>query len=211
MISEEKGFSDTRCHGTMAGFTIMGFPVPAADHAISSPASAAVGRPVRVLFVCTGNICRSPSAEGFFRALVEREGLSGVIETDSAGTGNWHVGDPPDRRSQAAARRRGVELAELKARKVELADFRRFDLIIAMDQGHLAALRRMVPAEQSPEVVTLFLSYLSDPPMLDVPDPYYGGETGFEYVLDLIENGCAALLNHIRQRYPQVAAASRSG
>lgn len=182
-----------------------GFPVPAADHATS----VLTDRPVRVLFVCTGNICRSPSAEGFFRALVEREGLAGVIETDSAGTGNWHVGDPPDRRSQAAARRRGVELSGLKARKVELADFRRFDLIIAMDQGHLTALRRMVPAEQSPEVVTLFLSYLDSPPMLDVPDPYYGGETGFEYVLDLIENGCAALLKHICQRYPQVAAVRR--
>ncbi len=189
--------------------TTPGFTVPATDSFPSSGATAAgADQPVRVLFVCTGNICRSPSAEGFFRALVEREGLSGVIETDSAGTGAWHVGEPPDRRSQAAARRRGVELAELRARKVELADFRRFDLIIAMDQGHLTALQRMVPAEQPPGVVTLFLSYLDNPPMLDVPDPYYGGETGFEYVLDLIENGCAGLLNYLRQRYPQVAAAS---
>lgn len=157
--------------------------------------------PVRVLFVCTGNICRSPSAEGFFRALVEREGLSHRIETDSAGTGGWHVGEPPDRRSQNAARRRGVDLSPLRARRVELADFRRFDLIISMDQSHHQALSRMLPGEIPPSRLSLFLSYIDGAPLLDVPDPYYGGETGFEYVLDLIEQGCAGLLAHIRRTY----------
>lgn len=154
---------------------------------------------VKVLFVCTGNICRSPSAEGVFRAQVEQAGLGSQIEADSAGTGGWHVGEAPDARSQKAAQRRGIDLSGLRGRRVELADFSLFDYILAMDRGHAEALTRMAPsgAEQR---IHLFLSFAPTDitrGTLDVPDPYYGGENGFEHVLDLIEAGCRGLLERI--------------
>jgi len=147
---------------------------------------------VKVLFVCTGNICRSPSAEGVFRALVERHGLSGEIEADSAGTHSYHIGDPPDRRSIAAAARRGIDLRPLRARKVVMADFERFDWLLAMDRDHLGWLIEHAPATRR-DRVRLFLEDQ------EVPDPYYEGAEAFERVLDLVEAGSIALLEALRR------------
>jgi protein-tyrosine phosphatase len=144
----------------------------------------------RLLFVCSGNICRSPTAEAVMRNLVAEQGLDGEIEVDSAGIGDWHAGESADLRAAAAALRRGVRL-EGVARQVTPADFEDFDLILAMDSGHLAELRRMAPPGTSGRV-RMFTGQ-------DVPDPYYGGERGFDDVLDLVEAGCADLLDEFRQ------------
>jgi len=146
----------------------------------------------RVLFVCTGNICRSPTAEGVFRALVRKAGLEDRIETDSAGTHAYHVGDPPDERAVRAARRRGWDISALRARKVEAEDFETFDLILALDRGHLRLLERMRPKGSRAEV-RLFLS-----DGRDVPDPYYGGPADFDHALDLIEEGAREVLGESR-------------
>jgi protein-tyrosine phosphatase len=146
---------------------------------------------VRVLFVCMGNICRSPTAEGVMRRLVRDEGLEDQIELDSAGTGGWHAGEPPDPRATEAARRRGIELAGA-ARQVEPEDFERSDLILAMDRENLAALRGLAPDDEARDKVRLLLGDR------DVPDPYYGGERGFEDVLDLVEGACRELLDELR-------------
>jgi protein-tyrosine phosphatase len=156
----------------------------------------------RVLFVCTGNICRSPTAEGVFRSLVEARGLEGRISTDSAGTGAWHVGEPPDARSQETARRRGVEIGGLRARTVRPDDFALFDLVVAMDRGHYRALAHACPAEHA-ERVRLFMDFAANAAMRDVPDPYYGEGDGFERVFDMIESGALGILveieaNHLR-------------
>ncbi|MGE5505737.1 MAG: low molecular weight protein-tyrosine-phosphatase [Actinomycetota bacterium] len=153
---------------------------------------------VKVLFVCTGNICRSPTAEGVFRALVEREGLGGVIGVDSAATHGYHVGEPPDPRTCEAAGRRGVDLTCQRARQVSKADFDAFDLVLAMDRGHHGILSRLCPPGREGRL-HLFLSFAPESGALDVPDPYYGGPQGFETVLDLIEAGSAGLLAHIRR------------
>src|SRR3954463_5463664 len=134
-----------------------------------------------------GNICRSPTAEGVMRRLLRDEGLDGRIEIDSAGTGGWHAGEPPDARATAAAHRRGIELAGA-ARQVDPEDFERFDLIVAMDRENLAALRRLAPDDEARAKLRLLLGDR------DVPDPYYGGASGFEDVLDLVEAGCRDLL-----------------
>jgi protein-tyrosine phosphatase len=152
---------------------------------------------VKLLFVCTGNICRSPTAEGVFRRLVAQAGLDGRIAVDSAGTHGYHIGEPPDPRSQKAAKARGVDLSGLRARKVTLADFYDFDHILAMDNGHLAHLRRMAPADAK-AAVTLFLDDAPDADVRETPDPYYGDARGFERVLDLCEQGAAGLLARIR-------------
>jgi protein-tyrosine phosphatase len=157
---------------------------------------------IRVLFVCSGNICRSPTAEGVFRALVEKHGFGGHIEIDSAGTGDWHVGEPPDERSQEAALRRGVDLSRLRARQVTREDFARFDVLLAMDSGHHRHLLRMAPPEAR-DRVRLFLDYAPDAEDRDVPDPYFGGPTGFDRVLDLIEAGCAGLLAELCAGLPR--------
>jgi protein-tyrosine phosphatase len=153
---------------------------------------------VKVLFVCTGNICRSPTAEGVFRALVEREGLADRIDVDSAGTHSYHVGEPPDGRSSAAALKRGVDLSTQRARKVRGSDFDEFDLVLAMDRGHHDILRRMVPKGRE-DRVRLFLDFAPQLGAKDVPDPYYGAGDGFERVLDMIEAGSAGVLDHIRR------------
>lgn len=152
---------------------------------------------VKVLFVCTGNICRSPTAEGVFRHLVVQAGLDGRIGVDSAGTHGYHIGEPPDPRSQKAAKARGVDLSGLRARKVALEDFYEFDHILAMDDGHLAHLRRMAPADAR-AAVTLFLDDAPDADVRETPDPYYGDARGFERVLDLCEQGAAGLLARVR-------------
>lgn len=152
---------------------------------------------MRVLFVCLGNICRSPTAEGVFRALVERAGLSDQIEIDSAGTAAWHIGKSPDARAQAAAAMRGYDLSPLRGRQVSVADFARFDFVLAMDRSNLADLLAQCPAEQRHKV-RLFLSFSSQWQNHEVPDPYYGGAEGFDHVLDMIEDASLGLLNAIR-------------
>jgi protein-tyrosine phosphatase len=154
---------------------------------------------VRILFVCLGNICRSPTAEGVFRSLAKREAPELELSIDSAGTGDYHVGSPPDARAQEAARRRGYDLSALRARTVEAADFERFEYILAMDRQNLAALNRRAPGHVR-ERVRLFLEFAPEAEELDVPDPYYGGPNGFEQVLDLIESASRGLLRHLRER-----------
>ena len=146
---------------------------------------------MRLLFVCMGNICRSPTAEGVMRRLIADEGLD--IEVDSAGTGGWHAGEPPDERATIAARRRGVTL-EGVARQVKPADFRRFDLLVAMDRGNLRELLDLAPDEEAREKVRLLVADA------DVPDPYYGGDRGFEKVLDMVESACRELLDELREK-----------
>jgi protein-tyrosine phosphatase len=151
---------------------------------------------MRILFVCMGNICRSPTAEGVMRRLLEDEGLD--VEIDSAGTGGWHAGEPPDRRATIAAQRRGITLAGA-ARKVTRADFRDFDLLIALDRGNLRELLTIAPDEDAAEKVRLLREF--DPAAsgdLDVPDPYYGGDRGFETVLDMVEAACRGLIDELR-------------
>jgi protein-tyrosine phosphatase len=152
-----------------------------------------------VLFVCMGNICRSPTAEGVFRKIVNDAGLGHRIQVKSAGTHAYHSNDPPDRRSQAAAERRGFSLADIRARRVESADFERFDYIFAMDRDNLAMLRTAAGEQQNAEI-HLFLEYATGGRESEVPDPYYGGSAGFERVLDLIEDASAELLELLRQR-----------
>ncbi len=145
-----------------------------------------------VLFVCMGNICRSPTAEAVFRHFVSEAGLADRIETDSAGTHAYHVGEPPDRRACAAAERRGVSLAGIRARRVSDQDFERFDYILAMDEYNQSQLLDQAPDEHRSKVL-LFLSF-SPEDENEVPDPYYGGAAGFERVLDLVESASRGLL-----------------
>jgi protein-tyrosine phosphatase len=150
---------------------------------------------MRILFVCMGNICRSPTAEGVMRRLVADAGLD--VEIDSAGTGAWHAGEPPDTRATLAARRRGITL-EGSAREVTREDFRDFDLLIALDRANLRELLAIAPDEDAAEKVRLLREF--DPGAggeLDVPDPYYGGDRGFETVLDMVEAACRGLIDEI--------------
>ncbi|HEX9708009.1 MAG TPA: low molecular weight protein-tyrosine-phosphatase [Steroidobacteraceae bacterium] len=147
----------------------------------------------RVLFVCLGNICRSPTAEAVFRDLARRHGAELGIEVDSAGTHAYHVGSPPDERAVTAARRRGIEMSTLRARVVEASDFERFDLLLAMDEPVYERLRGIAPGEQAGRV-RMFLEYAPHLNRREIPDPYYGGETGFEEVLDLVEEAARGLL-----------------
>jgi len=151
----------------------------------------------KVLFVCLGNICRSPTAEGVFRAQVAAAGLSEVIGIDSAGTAAWHIGKAPDQRAQAAATRRGYDLTALRGRQVAVADFGEFDYILAMDRSNLADLLAQCPADQRHKV-RLFLSFSSQWQNHEVPDPYYGGADGFDQVLDMVEDAAHGLLSDIR-------------
>ena len=153
---------------------------------------------ISVLFVCMGNICRSPTAEGVFRHYVSEAGLDDLVEIDSAGTHAYHVGEPPDRRAQQAAERRGFELAHIRARRVAPEDFERFHYIIAMDRDNLVLLHEQADAAYR-DRIRLFLDFGSGPET-EVPDPYYGGATGFERVLDLVEDASRGLLESLRLR-----------
>jgi protein-tyrosine phosphatase len=153
----------------------------------------------RVLFVCLGNICRSPTAEAVVRELARSEAVALALEVDSAGTHAYHAGSPPDERSIAAAQRRGIDMSALRARVVEAADFERFDLVLAMDTAVYERLVRMAPRRHV-ERVRMFLDYAPQLERRDVPDPYYGGATGFEEVLDLVEEGARGLLAALARR-----------
>lgn len=153
-----------------------------------------------MLFVCMGNICRSPTAQGVFEALVRREGLEQRILIDSAGTHAYHVGEPPDLRAQQAAQRRGVDLSVQRARKVRAEDFFDFDYVLAMDRDNYEILRDLCHPDHE-DRLRLFLEFAPHLGERDVPDPYYGGAQGFERVLDLIEAASAGLLAEMRTRY----------
>ncbi|MDH4109869.1 MAG: low molecular weight phosphotyrosine protein phosphatase [Gammaproteobacteria bacterium] len=154
---------------------------------------------MKVLFVCMGNICRSPTAEGVFRAHVRRHAPGLEIEIDSAGTHAYHVGEPPDPRTIAAATRRGIDLTGLRARQVQDDDFERFDLILAMDRlNHATLLERSPPGHR--ERIRTLLEFAGKTTLVDVPDPYYGGAKGFDDVLDLVESAAEGLLAEIRRR-----------
>ena len=147
----------------------------------------------RILFVCTGNICRSPTAEGVARGMAAKHGVDHLFEFDSAATHGYHVGEPPDPRTIAAARQRGYELAPLRARRVTEFDFVHFDYVLAMDRDHLELLRRACPRPHQ-EKLGLFLEFGERLGEDEVPDPYYGGAQGFEHVLDLIEDAATGLI-----------------
>lgn len=151
---------------------------------------------MKVLFVCLGNICRSPSAEGVFRKVLEEQGLLGRVDVDSCGIGDWHIGKAPDLRAQQAAQRRGIDVSRLRARQLCEKDFSESDLIIAMDHDNLTAIRAMQPQGYQ-GTTCLFLSFAGQPQDA-VPDPYYGGEQGFENVLDMIEAASNGLAQHLR-------------
>ncbi len=153
----------------------------------------------RVLFVCLGNICRSPTAEAVVRELARRERPDLALEVDSAGTHGYHTGSPPDERSIAAARRRGYDLSTLRARVVEAGDFGLFDLVVAMDEEVYGRLQRLAPRAQAARLA-LFMEFAPGLDRRDVPDPYYGGATGFEEVLDLVEEGARGLLSSLAAR-----------
>lgn len=151
---------------------------------------------IRILFICLGNICRSPSAEGILLQKLEQSGLAQKVKVDSAGIGGWHVGDAPDIRAQHEAMTRGYNLAQLSARQLNLNDFNQFDIILAMDQSNLEALRQM---PQGQAVVDLFLNYalqIND----DVKDPYYGNKQSFKTMFDVLEHGCDAIIQRIQSQ-----------
>lgn len=155
---------------------------------------------IRVLFVCTGNICRSPSAEGILRQKAEAAGLAARIEVDSAGTHGYHRGDPPDPRAIRQAARRGYDLSDLRARTLSDDDFTRFDLIVGMDGGHMRILERTAPAGTGAEFRLLMDYAGAAKGAREVPDPYYGGPDDYDMALDLIEAGVDGLLGSLRQR-----------
>src|SRR3972149_1991404 len=158
---------------------------------------------VRVLFVVLGNICRSPMAEGVFRKLVKDAGYGELVEVDSAGTHAYHTQEPPDSRAQAAAAQRGVDIGGVRGRQATAEDFHRFDYVLAMDHENHANLRAMCPAGQGHKL-RLFLEYAVTVTDRAVPDPYFGGSSGFNRVLDMIEDAAAGLLGDIRARIDSV-------
>jgi len=151
-----------------------------------------------VMFVCLGNICRSPTAHGVFAHVVRERGLDNDIHIASSGTGSWHVGEAPDKRAQRFALSRGYDLSHIRAQQVQISDFERFDFILAMDCENLTNLRAISPASYTGHL-GLFLDF-AEMEEREVPDPYYGGDAGFEQVLDLVESASEGLLRHIQQR-----------
>ncbi len=160
---------------------------------------------VEACFVCLGNICRSPLAQGVFETLVKKEGLQNRIIISSAGVGNWHVGDPPDSRMQQTAREHGIHLNS-RARQFQGSDFKRMDMVLAMDHSNLSALEQMRPTSELHDKLFLFRSF--DPEHndnLEVPDPYYGGDKGFETVYQIVERTCPKVLDHLKTKLAKKA------
>ena len=162
-----------------------------------------------ILFVCLGNICRSPAAEGVMQSYIDDAGLGGAVSIDSAGTAGWHAGNPADPRMRGAASRRGFALNSL-ARQVTAADLHKFDLILAMDQANLRDLQDLLkcetdiaPTASQRENIRLFCDFCTQHSLTEVPDPYYGDASGFDKVLDILEDGCNGLLDHVRYRLQQ--------
>jgi protein-tyrosine phosphatase len=156
---------------------------------------------IKVLFVCMGNICRSPTAEGVFREFLRRQGLEGRVEVDSAGTHGYHVGESPDPRTQRAAAARGYDLSNIRARKVAPEDLEYFDIVLAMDRNNMEVLRRMCP----PELVNrlqLFMTYAKNFDDDEVPDPFYGLGHGFDLVIDMVEDASSGLIQMLREKSP---------
>jgi len=160
----------------------------------------------KVLFVCMGNICRSPTAQGVFRKMIAEAGLESTVQVESAGTHGYHVGEPPDARAQQAAKRRGVDIADLRARQVTQDDFRDFDLILAMDWENLALLQQQCPKAHKHKL-HLLMRFAGEHDAATVPDPYYGGPEGFNTVLDYVEDACQGLIEVVRKRATMYAAA----
>lgn len=160
----------------------------------------APSKPFEICFVCLGNICRSPLAEGVFQALINKEGLENQIIIHSAGTGNWHVGAAPDARMQATARNKGIHLAS-RGQQIQVGDIRRYDLILAMDQSNLEAIEYLCSPETAAKKIRLFRSF--DPEVdgdLDVPDPYYGMDDGFEHVFQIVHRTCPPILEYVKSQ-----------
>lgn len=160
----------------------------------------------KILFVCMGNVCRSPIAEGVFRKMVRDAGLEDIVQIASAGTHAYHVGEPPDVRGQQAARKRGYELTDLRARQITQSDFHEYDLILAMDWENLSLLQQQCPRQQKHKL-HLLMRYAGEFDAATVPDPYYGGPEGFGTVLDYVEDACQGLLEVVRKRATMYAAA----
>jgi len=156
-------------------------------------------RKVSVLFVCMGNICRSPTAEGIFRHIINEKNIADDFITDSAGTHAYHVGEPPDSRAQETAQSRGIDLSDLKGRRVSEEDFDKFDYVLAMDKDNYAVLQDMCPSSKKHQL-KLFLDFARDLGFDEVPDPYYGGTKGFEKVFDMLENASHGLIEHIQSK-----------
>lgn len=154
---------------------------------------------MKILFVCLGNICRSPSAEGVFRRALEQAGMADEVLVDSCGVGSWHIGKAPDPRAQQAALLRGLDISGLRARQLQQQDFTEFDYVLGMDQDNLRAMRELQPANSKAHV-GLFLAF-SGTPGGEVPDPYYGGEEGFENVLNMIEAASDGLVQHLKREW----------
>lgn len=155
---------------------------------------------ISVLFVCLGNICRSPTAHGVFEKMVADAQLENRIYIDSCGTGDWHIDHAPDKRSASAAKARGYDLNHLRARQVKHTDFSQFNYILAMDNNNLSDLQAMCPSDYDGELA-LFLDYAQGVDIREVPDPYYGGDSGFDTVIDLVENASQSLLSHLQKQY----------
>ena len=161
------------------------------------------GKPVKIMFVCLGNICRSTAAEGIMKSLVEKEGLDGKIVVDSAGTGNWHVGDLPDRRMRAHGVKRNYDFCS-RAQQVKASDFDDYDLIIVMDDSNYNNVKSLALTQTQVDKIYRMRDFLAQHPYDHIPDPYYSGDSGFELVLDLLEDGCRGLLDFLRKQYPQI-------
>ncbi|MBP7064645.1 low molecular weight protein-tyrosine-phosphatase [Ferrovibrio sp.] len=152
---------------------------------------------MHILMICTGNICRSPTAEAVLRHHLHQQALHTSVQVDSAGTHDYHIGDPPDPRSIRTARAGGIEIGNLRARQLVAADFQRFDLLLAMDHGHLHAMQRLCPPGLR-DKLRLYLEFAPDQPLREMPDPYYGKQDGFDLVLQLCHQASAGLIDHIR-------------